>query len=138
MVSTPSTGRSEDNIYDRNLKLAELVDHTHLLTAMLMTYPRSTDQKGMREDIAMLATVANARLASWKSAESEFDRDTRQRLSSAATPSPNMVGPSNTRLDDRKKAAGQVATEGRMGKRSEGDEVRKYLSAHSEVWDNDV
>ncbi|KAL5408471.1 hypothetical protein PMIN03_006553 [Paraphaeosphaeria minitans] len=136
MVSTPSTGKSKDNMFDRNLKLAELVEHTQLLTAMLMTYPRSQDQKSMREDIAMLATVNDQRLASWEAAEIEFDRDTRQRLTSAATPSPSMHGLSKATLDEGKKAAGQVGAEGGIKKRPEEDELRKYLSASSAVWDN--
>lgn len=136
MVGTPSTGRSEDEIFDRNLKLAEMVEHTQLLTGMLMTYPRSADHKGMREDIAMLATVTDERLASWECAERKFDQDTRQRLTSAATPSPNMPGASTTTFDGRKKAAGQVATEGKMKKRPEEDEVQKYLFADAKVWGN--
>ncbi|KAL5376169.1 hypothetical protein DPSP01_010635 [Paraphaeosphaeria sporulosa] len=104
MVSSPSTGISKDNVFDHNLKLAELVEHTQLLMAMLMTYPRTQDQKGMREDIAMLATVTDKRLASWESAESEYDQDTRQRLTSAATPSPSKPGLSKAAFDEGKES----------------------------------
>jgi hypothetical protein len=137
VVSTPSTGISEDNIFDRNLKLSELVEHTQLLTAMLMTYPRSADQKGMREDIAMLATVTDKRLASWDSAEGEFDRDTRQRFTSAVTPSQNRSVPASDVFDKRGKDARPMLTEDEQTrKRSKEDEVRRYLSAGSKIWDN--
>lgn len=133
MAGTPSTGSSEVNIFDRNSKLAELVEHTQLLTAMLMTYPRSEDQKKMREDVAMLATVTEKRLASWESAEAEFARDTRQRLSSAATPSPNVPGSPKRSLGKTKVAAGQGSMDGSIRKRRD-DEVRRFLSTESEIW----
>jgi hypothetical protein len=139
VVSTPSTGISEDNLFDRNLKLSELVEHTQLLSAMLMTYPRSADQKGMREDIGMLATVTNKRLASWDSAEGEFDRDTRQRFMSAVAPSPNRCGPPCDVLDKRGKDARPMSTEEEQTrKRSKEDEVRKYLSAGCTIWDKNI
>ncbi|KAJ4360234.1 uncharacterized protein N0V89_000794 [Didymosphaeria variabile] len=135
--STPSTGISEDHIFDRKLKLAELVEHTQLLTAMLMTYPRSSDCEGMREDIAMLATVTDKRLASWVSAESEFERDTRQRLNSAATLSPNICGPPSALINRRKRDTARAGKEKKnTGKKPEEDEIRRYLSVDSKLWDN--
>ncbi|KAL1598674.1 hypothetical protein SLS60_007814 [Paraconiothyrium brasiliense] len=137
IVSTPSTGISEDHIFDRKLQLAELIEHTKLLTAMLMTYPRSSDIKGMREDIAMLATVTDKRLASWVSAESDFERDTRQRLASAATPSPNIRGSLGALIDRRKEDSVQRAKEEEStGKRPEADVIRRYLSVNSKLWGN--
>lgn len=134
-VSTPSTGISEDNIYDRNSKLAELIEHMQLLTAMLMTYPRAADQEGIREDISMLATVADKRLSSWVSAESDFDEVTRQRLILANTPSSDTFKPADMIAGGTRKSTDQMKNQAKqIAKKQKEDAVRKYLSADSELW----
>ncbi|KAF1965461.1 hypothetical protein BU23DRAFT_627425 [Bimuria novae-zelandiae CBS 107.79] len=141
MVSTPSTGVSEDNIYDRNLKLTELVEHIQLLAGLLMTYPRSADRKGLREDIAMLGIMADKRLESWVLAEDEFDKDTRQRNTSATMRSQNFAESSNGNVGGEmmKKIADiarQAAAEAEKAqKKQQDDKVREYLTASSSIWD---
>lgn len=144
--STPSTGASEENMFDRNLRLTEVVEHTQLMASLLMVYPYSTDQKGVREDIAMLRSVTDKRLDAWLSAENEYEFETRQRRTYLATTTPTP----NLRKSPKKKVltAGHgstksnvLSTEGVVqkqcsvpGKGGKDDEIKRYLSAESSAW----
>lgn len=150
--STPTTGVSEENIYDRGLRLAEMVEHTQLLTALFMAYQCSPDHKGLREDIAMLASVTNRRLDAWITTEKHFDLETRKRrriFSPVTTPSPSdediaELPTRNSRAIGshiRKKSEVIVLNEQmiqrhleKQEKRTREDEVRRYISADSAVW----
>lgn len=135
-VSTPNTGVSEEAIYDRNLKLAEMVEHTQLLTAMLMIYSRSGDQRDLRDDIAMLARVTNKQLSNWVSAEEKFELETQQRLRLAQTLSPNVTESSNGLGDEEMARIVAIATQAaETQKKQQDDEVRRYLYAGSDVRD---
>lgn len=126
-LSSPSTGVSEDDVYDRNQKLGELVEHTQLLTALLLNYARSRDQKGLREDIAMLATVTDKGFANWVSAENAFDLDTRKRLSLAKACLPSDGGLA-VETDARSTSIAAIATEAAEAQKERQDEeVRRYL-----------
>jgi hypothetical protein len=148
-VSTPSTGASEENMFDRNLKLTELVEHTQLVTGLLMSYPYSTDQAGLREDLSMLASVSNKRLQAWFSAERDIDADMqeRRRFSTGAT----TLSPSEhwkARLDgvNAPKDRGTptsinslIGAQQELEKQAQAqgkleDEMRSYLSTHSDFW----
>lgn len=129
-ANTPSTGASEENMFDRSLELTDLVEHTKLLNEMLVAYARSGDQKGMRRDIAMLATVAEKRLAMWISGENKVYKDTQQRINSAATPFPNTGN-----LDDGMKRVAELAREAaEEQEKHKDDPIRDYLASDSKFW----
>ncbi|KAJ4291742.1 hypothetical protein N0V90_009637 [Kalmusia sp. IMI 367209] len=144
--STPSTSTSEDDIFDRNLRLSELVEHMQLLTGLLMTYPRSATQTDLRADIAMLSSVVEKRLENWISAENEFDLDTRKRILHSAL----VSKPASTLPKEGAAKFKQPAIPGRRQraylskkeveerkKKEREDEVRKYLSADSSIWERE-
>jgi hypothetical protein len=144
--STPSTGASEENMFDRNLRLTDVVEHTQLMASLLMVYPYSADQKGVREDIAMLQSVTVKRLDEWISAENEYELETRQRRAYLATttPTPNV----RKSLDEEVLTAGHANTKSKVLspegvvqkqcsvplKGDTDDEIKRYLSAGSSVW----
>jgi len=149
-TSTPSTGVSEENMFDRNLKLTEMVEHAQLMASLLMAYPYSADHKGMREDIAMLAGVTEKRLEAWLSAEDELELETRKRRTSSATaPKPSLhkspfkgAAPASRARTQSKVLAltEDMIREQRQAqeKRGKEEELRRYLSAESSVWEKQV
>ncbi|KNG44385.1 hypothetical protein TW65_08739 [Stemphylium lycopersici] len=60
-----------------NLDVRRLIEHTSLITCLLQIYPHSTDQKGLREDISMMASAQTQHIAEWMSSESQ---DLRKRM----------------------------------------------------------
>jgi hypothetical protein len=63
---------------DPNKHISPLITQTSLLTSLLQIYHKSTDQKGLREDIAMLVLVQNQRVKEWMRVESETVRERRR------------------------------------------------------------
>ncbi|KAF2683619.1 hypothetical protein K458DRAFT_389535 [Lentithecium fluviatile CBS 122367] len=147
-TNTPSTGASEENMFDRNLKLTEMVEHMQLVTSLLMMYPYSGDQKGLREDISMLATVTDKRLQAWLSAEAELEVETRERRrTTVTTPTPSpcnapvMHGMNIPSWHGRAQTRVVVLMEDTIRKqqeerekRTKETELRRYLSGESNVW----
>ncbi|KAF2241292.1 hypothetical protein BU26DRAFT_525466 [Trematosphaeria pertusa] len=144
---TSASGR--ENPSDRYRSLTELLEHTQLLTSLLQSHPHSTDQKGLREDIAMFAAVSNARLQSWLFAEDELARRGRKRR---RTSTETGVSPTTARTARNINGAHAHATKnsdapvllpGDIGqkqqaeqeKRSQDEQVRQYLSADSSLWE---
>ena len=138
MASTPSTGTSEKNMFDRNQKLDELIEHTQLLAAMLINYPRSSDPKGLREDIEMMGTVTQKHLASWVSAEKSFELDTHIRLALADAWLPSdaeLMAERDARMDVTTCIATGAAE---VQKKPQDDEVKRYMLAKSEDGDDET
>lgn len=151
--STPSTGVSEENMFDRNLNLTDMVEHARLLTALLMAYPYSDDQKGLREDIEMLASVADKRLSTWLSEERNLELQYRKLRPESSSTEPitatdpvmgvahaGNAGDLGSHARARSKVI--VLTEEMISKEKEAlekrkrdEEVRRYLSADSDLWD---
>jgi hypothetical protein len=90
---------------DPNNHITPLVTQTRLLTDLLQVYDKSSDQKGLREDIGMLVSVQNRGFAAWMSAEARK----RRRLSGAR----------------------KVVEDGAS---KEDEEVRQLLSAGAGMW----
>jgi hypothetical protein len=144
--STLSTGASEENMFDRNLRLTDVVEHTQLMASLLMVYPYTADPEGVREDIAMLRSVTEKRIDAWLSAENEHELETRQRGTYlvTTTPTPNLhKSPEQTLF-----TAGLASTKRNVlstdgvgqqqcsvpGKGEKDDEIKQYLSAELSVW----
>jgi hypothetical protein len=146
-TNTPSSGASEENMFDRNLRLTEMVEHAQLMASLLMAYPYSADQKGMREDIAMLMTVTEKRLQTWLSAEHELDLEFRKWMASSMTsPTPSLreLFTKNTMPDAHARSQSKITvsiediTRGErrvQQEREKEEELRRYLSADSSVWE---
>ena len=103
-------------------RLAEL---TSLLTSLLQIYPLSPDQKGLREDIAMLVSVQNQQVQQWIDGESEHARKKRKSYAETA------VGGSNASLHIKSSSGMQVL--GRND-RDRDEEMRQVLSATASLW----
>ncbi|KAF1947536.1 hypothetical protein EJ02DRAFT_365086 [Clathrospora elynae] len=63
---------------DSNFDVNHLIEHTSLVTSLLQIYPHSMDQKGLRQDISMLVSVQNLRMAEWLNADSQISRKRRK------------------------------------------------------------
>ncbi|KAF2641837.1 hypothetical protein P280DRAFT_286226 [Massarina eburnea CBS 473.64] len=148
-VSTPSTGASEDDLFDRNLNITELVEHAQLITAMLMLYPYSNDHRGLREELSMLMSVSNKRFDSWLVGEQDVDGDTERRRQLGTTRlSPtglkNVAGPVGTQMDKgkSKKMSLYMETTNKAHReekeaqeqRKREDDMRQCLSSQSSFW----
>ncbi|KAF1927236.1 uncharacterized protein M421DRAFT_185476 [Didymella exigua CBS 183.55] len=114
---------------DPHFQLSPLIQQASLLTSLLRVYPRSADQKGMREDIAMLASIQNQHLADWLNFEVGQSRKMASphtpRVRSAAAVLPGRRAPRAVAADELVEAE---------KKRKRDDEVRRLLSAGAEVW----
>ena len=60
-----ATYQTNTILSDPIFQLAAIIDQTSLLTSLLQVYARSPDQAGLREDIAMLASIQSQHLADW-------------------------------------------------------------------------
>ncbi|KAI8932628.1 hypothetical protein NX059_010126 [Plenodomus lindquistii] len=67
----PATTKLQIPRNTNSIEINNLVQLTTLLSSLLTIYPRSIDQKGLREDIAMLTSVQNQRLEAWQSSEAD-------------------------------------------------------------------
>jgi hypothetical protein len=114
---------------DPHFQLMPLIEQASLLTSLLRVYPRSIDQKGLREDIAMLASVQNQHLADWLNFEVGQSRKIRSphtpRVSRSLVASPSKPVP-------RPPSVAEVAEAERRSKQD--DKVRGLLSADARVW----
>ncbi|KAJ4373287.1 hypothetical protein N0V83_003581 [Neocucurbitaria cava] len=63
---------------DPNFDINQLTEHTSLITSLFQAYPHSTDQRGLREDIAMLVSVQNQRMRAWMKSEKQLARKRKQ------------------------------------------------------------
>lgn len=111
---------------DPHFQLTPLIEQASLLTSLLRIYPRSTDQKGLRDDIALLASVQNQHLAGWL----DFEVGQARKMAGPHTP---RVGRSMAWREPvpRPPANVDVAEAEKMQR---DDEVRGLLSADAEVW----
>lgn len=102
-----------------------LIEHALLLASLLKTYPYSADQAGMREDIAMLASVQNQCLADWLN--SKVPESRKQAHSNALY--------ANSNKDDISTARIALLHTTKMNVQGMRDEkVRGLLSSDSEIW----
>ena len=112
---------------DSNFHITQLTKHTNLLTSLLHMYPQSNDQKGLREDIAMLVSVQNKLLASW--IKSELNAARKRRKSN--TDSAISVGS----IDSRARAGIEARTAQNEAERTDqDDEMRRFFSAAAHLW----
>ncbi|KAJ4376615.1 hypothetical protein N0V86_006729 [Didymella sp. IMI 355093] len=114
---------------DPHFKLTPLIEQACLLTSLLRVYPQSTDQKGLREDIAMLASIQNQHLADWLN----FEVGQSRKMASSHTP---RVSRNATILLDKPVSCSVTAEEAVEAerKRKQDEEVRGLLSAGATVW----
>lgn len=107
----PRTGKKLHVYQDANDHISPLISQTSILTSLLQVYPRSTDQKGLREDISMLVNVQNRGMNQWIKDEKKKD----------------------STVERAKKAVdGLLAKEREQRQRDE--EVRSLLSAQAGIW----
>jgi hypothetical protein len=105
--------------------MAPLIEHASLLASLLKIYPYSADQTGMREDIAMLASVQNQCLAEWlDSGVLEFRK---QAHSNAIYANSNKDDISTARI-------AQLHTTAMSVQCMRDEKVRGLLSSDSEIW----
>lgn len=110
---------------DPLFQLDPIIDQTSLLASLLQAYPRSPDQAGLREDIAMLASIQSQHLAGWLNLENGQAGKTaephRPRVDRSAKTLPGRATALRAKVDaeERKKR---------------DDEVRSLLSASAELW----
>jgi hypothetical protein len=126
-TSSSATRTSKLNVYqDPNDHLSTLIAQSSIQTALLQAYPRSIDQKGLREDIAMLVAVQNQCLAAWMERESAASRK-RGRLNtdSAISVSSDI---------ERAKKAMRGLEEDERKEKERDEEVRRCLSAAARMW----
>ncbi|EAT90653.1 hypothetical protein HBH56_189180 [Parastagonospora nodorum] len=65
---------------DPNDHVSPLVAQTKLLTSLLQCYAKSTDQVGLRQDIALLVGVQKKKVGEWMQAESRRERTSDERV----------------------------------------------------------
>lgn len=122
----------EDNVHatllDPHYQLAPIIDQTLLLASLLHVYHHSTDQAGLREDIAMLASTQSQYLAGWLEFEAERSGNTavlrgRHRLGRMAMTSPvyPVAFCRNVEAENEKRIA-------------RDEQIRGLLSARAELW----
>lgn len=114
---------------DPRFQLTPLIEQASLLTSLLRVYPRSTDQKGLREDIAMLASIQNQHLADWLN----FEVSQSRKLASPHTPRVSRgqaISPTKPAISYL--TAGELAAAEQ--KRRQDNEIRGLLSANAKVW----
>jgi len=107
-----------------NLDIIHLVEHTSLLTTLLQRYPSSQDQRGLRQDIAMLVAVQNQHFEAWTKREVGAARHQRkhhisQARRNAASRASHGAPP---RLQDY---ASEIVRD---------EEMRDLLSARASLW----
>jgi hypothetical protein len=114
---------------DPHFQLTPLIEQACLLTSLLRVYPQSTDQKGLREDIAMLASIQNQHLADWLN----FEVGQSRKIASPHTP---RVSRNATVVFDKPAPRSLTAEEviEAERKRKQDEEVRSLLSAGATVW----
>lgn len=114
---------------DPHFQLTPLVEHASLLTSLLRVYPESTEQTGLREDIALLASVQNQHLIDWLN----FERgQSRKQGNTSTSRVSNITANSRARtLAAHVKEQGKAETETR---RRHDDEIRCLLSANAKLW----
>lgn len=115
------------NGLDPNFQVRQLAEYTSLMTALLKAYPHSKDQKGLREDIAMLTSAHNQMFAKWMKDEAQSARKRRKSNTDSA------IG---VDTDDHETAATpRMAGHGPPQRRtSQDDVVRQFMSAGAPVW----
>lgn len=103
-----------------NLKVRRLIEHTSLITSLLQIYHHSTDQKGLREEISMMASAQTQHMAEWMSSESQDLRKRRRVHRQDAINADTELGP-NTALWNR-------------ALNDKDREVRQVFSASADMW----
>ncbi|KAF1364588.1 hypothetical protein EJ07DRAFT_172615 [Lizonia empirigonia] len=114
---------------DPYFELTAVIEQASLLTSLLRVYPRSADKPGLKDDIAMLASVQNQHLADWLNFENGQSK--KQANPHAASMSRVTTGSPAQRLFPRL-IDQERAKEAEMKKQD--DEVRGLLSADAELW----
>lgn len=114
---------------DPHFQLTPLIEQASLLTSLLRVYPRSTDQKGLREDIAMLASIQKQHLADWLN----FEVGQSRKIASPHTPRVSRgAAISPTKPVNPTMTASELAEMEK--KRKQDNEIRGLLSANAKVW----
>lgn len=120
-------GSSYDVLPNPSFQLTTLIEHASLLTSFLRVYPQSADQRGLREDIAMLASVQNQQLADWLNFEVQQSQDEK----TMHTPRLTISSDEPTNLPARLTDQGQAEAEKR---KTQDEEIRALLSADAKLW----
>ncbi|KAF2624920.1 hypothetical protein BU25DRAFT_128690 [Macroventuria anomochaeta] len=115
---------------DPHFQLTPLIEHASLLTSLLRAYPHSADQKGLREDIAMLVSVQNQHLADWLNSEVGQSRKAVPNLHTpcvSRSTTTSLIKPLTHHLTDSELTEAEK-------KRKQDEEVRGLLSADAKLW----
>jgi hypothetical protein len=127
LPQTPSSRRKLVVHQDANDHVTSLIAQTSLLTSLLQIYPRSTDQKGLREDIAMLVSAQNQEVAEWMKADSQLSRKRRRCSNNDSAinvdSDADWVGKEPDRIFENNDEASK-----------KDEEVRSLLSAGADMW----
>lgn len=115
-----------------NTDITRLTEHTVLLTSLLELYPRSKDQKGLRQDIAMLASVQHQRFEAWHKREADAARQKKKRIQTTL-----LRASSSSSAAHHGAASGRAASQpldlGTETTVRDG-EIRHLLSARAGLW----
>ena len=114
---------------DPHFQLTPLIDQASLLTSLLRVYPQSADQKGLREDIAMLAPIQNQHLADWLN----FEAGQSPKLGNPHTPHVSRSPASSPKKAFTHRLTNSELAEAEK-KRKHDDEIRHLLSADAKHW----
>ncbi|CAO2652530.1 Nn.00g008130.m01.CDS01 [Neocucurbitaria sp. VM-36] len=120
--------------HDPNFDISQLTEHTSLLTSLLQAYPNSPDQKGLREDIAMLVSVQNQRVRTWMKSESQIAR---MRRKSNHTDSANSVVSHVDGNVESANLSAAMSAQQRLEnekKKQQDNEMRQIFSATANMW----
>lgn len=127
LPQTPSSRRKLVVHQDVEDHVTSLIAQTSLLSSLLQIYPRSTDQKGLRGDIAMLVSVQNQEVAEWMKADLQLSRKRRRCSNNESAISVGSDADWVGKEPDRIFENGDEA-------RKKDEEVGSLLSAGASMW----
>ncbi|KAI0583734.1 hypothetical protein Alg215_03462 [Pyrenophora tritici-repentis] len=121
--STPqiSAHRSIHQTVHRGINIHHLAENTSLITSLLQTYPSSSNQGGLREDISILASLQHQHITEWLKAESQHSPKRRKNNTDASAFTPDNRKRKTTTLETR------VANK-------EDTALRRVFSAGADMW----
>ena len=130
-IAKPHSAKSTNfHHHDSNIAVTQLTEHTSLLTSLLQIYPYSSDQKGLREDIAMLVSVQNQRVTEWMNAESESAyRSSKRRRRSNTDSAISVSSQCGARVVQSAEDQQRLEQE-----RGQDEDMRRVLSATANIW----
>ncbi|KAK1907078.1 hypothetical protein P3342_006266 [Pyrenophora teres f. teres] len=121
--SIPQTGAHSSihqNVH-RGVNIHHLTESTSLITSLLQTYPSSSNQRGIREDISIMASLQHQHIIEWLKAESQHSPKRRKSNNNeSAVP-----------IDSRTRGTRTLKT---RVENKEDTALRSVFSANADIW----